>query len=128
MSIYSCPKTSLIIFKNYIFKYFFSVSTLNSVGSVLCSATVSELLTMKPLRIKTSRNSLLAGYDLWCRGNNCFCNFVLFFTLILLFFNLSKTEVSKNSGELQCPSSSNHPSTFPFLRAYFLTVSMSLSA
>ena len=109
MTIYWRPKISLMIFKNCIFKYFFFVSTLNSVVGVLCSATVNELFSNE----KTSRNSLLAGYDLWCRGNNYFCNFVLFFTLILLFFNLSKTEVSKNPRELQFLSSSPHPPPSP---------------
>ena len=52
MSIYRRSKTSLIIFKNYIFKQFFStlfssVSARNSMGGVLCSAVVSEALEMR---------------------------------------------------------------------------------
>ena len=47
MSIYSQPKTSLIIFKNYILKYFFFVSTLSSMGGVLWSAIVSQRLKMR---------------------------------------------------------------------------------
>ena len=47
MPIYRRSKTSLIIFKNYIFNNFFSVSTLDSMDGVLCSDIVSEQLKMR---------------------------------------------------------------------------------
>ena len=42
MSMYGQSKTSLMIFKNYFPIIFFLVSTLNSMGGVLCSIIVSE--------------------------------------------------------------------------------------
>ena len=49
MSIYRQSKTSLIIFKNHMFKYIhvLFVSTLRSMGGVLCSAIVSGRLKMR---------------------------------------------------------------------------------
>ena len=47
ISLYRQCKIYLIIFGNYVFKYFFLVSTLNSMGASLCSVAVSERLKMR---------------------------------------------------------------------------------
>ena len=121
MSIYRWSKTSLIIFKNHVFNFFFFfwVLTVSSKSGVLCSAIVSERLKMrKSLRIHDCQdiisgievnNNVININKLW-RVSTIFWNFLLFFTLTLFFFfNLSKTEVSKNlgwegRGTLQPPS------------------------
>ena len=53
MLIYKRSKTSLIILKKYTFNnFFFFISTLNSMGGVMCSPAVREQLKMrKSLRI-----------------------------------------------------------------------------
>ena len=109
MSIYRWSKTSLIIFKNHVFKFFFWVLTVSSKGGVLCSAIVSEQLKMRKLLRIHDCQDIISGIEvnnnvininkLW-RVSTIFWNFLLFFTLTLFFFffNLSKTEVSKNMG------------------------------
>ena len=105
MSLYRQCKISLIIFENYAFKYFFLVSTLNSIGGALCIVILSERLKM--------RKSLAINYWLdtisGVKVNNVIksTNFeefqlVLWFWTIFhfntIFFNSSKIEFSKNLG------------------------------
>ena len=104
MSIYRRSKTSLIIFKSYAFNKFFSVPTLNNMCGVLCSAIVSDQLKMrKSLGIHywqdtisgvKVNNNVININKLW--RVSAICNFVLFFTVTLFFFNSSKIGFSKN--------------------------------
>ena len=58
--IYSQSKTYLIIFKNYVFEYFFFVS---SMGGVPCSTIVSERLKMRKLLGVHYRQDIISGAE-----------------------------------------------------------------
>ena len=61
MSIYKRSKTSLIIFRNYIFNKFFSVSTINSIVGVLCSVIASKRLKMRKSLAISYRQDTISG-------------------------------------------------------------------
>ena len=58
--IYSQSKTYLIIFKNYVFEYFFFVS---SMGGVPCGTIVSERLKMRKLLGVHYRQDIISGAE-----------------------------------------------------------------
>ena len=126
MSIYRQSKTSLIISKNHIFNFFF-VSTLSSMGDVLCSAIVSERLKMRKSLGIHYWQDILSGAEVNKNVINInkrwkvSTSFVILYYFSLFYFNItffnsSKIEVSKNLGDCSpSPSPLAHRFLYDFL-------------